>query len=42
MRNPYAKALSHSLFRQRTVKAVKGKGTYRRKHKHHKKPQLDS
>ena len=30
-RNPYAKALSSSMFKPKVVKAVKGKGSYSRK-----------
>jgi hypothetical protein len=34
--NPYAKALSDSLFRKRVVRARKGKGSYNRKAKESK------
>ena len=30
-RNPYAKALSSSMFKPKVVKSVKGKGSYSRK-----------
>lgn len=31
--NPYAKALSNPVYKQRIVKAKKGKGSYSRKNK---------
>jgi stalled ribosome alternative rescue factor ArfA len=33
-RNPIARTLTHSLFRQRMVKPKKGKGAYRRRFKY--------
>jgi stalled ribosome alternative rescue factor ArfA len=41
VRNAYAKALAHPVFRQRKVAARKGKGAYKRTAKHVQKPTLD-
>lgn len=35
-RNPMAGVLAHGLFRNKAVKAAKGKGSYKRKPKHNK------